>query len=46
MITTVAVVTRLRLHQELLAAAVGSRAGFAVIAISNSEAQASEMLTS
>jgi DNA-binding NarL/FixJ family response regulator len=45
MITTVAVVTRLRLHQELLAAAVGSRAGFAVIAISNSEAQASEMLT-
>jgi DNA-binding NarL/FixJ family response regulator len=44
MITTVAVVTQLRLHQELLAAAVGSRAGFAVIAVSSNETQASEML--
>jgi len=44
MITTVAVVTPVRLHQELLAAAVGSRAGFAVIAVSANEIQATEML--
>jgi DNA-binding NarL/FixJ family response regulator len=37
MITTVAVITRLRIHQELLSNAIGSRPGFAVIAIAADE---------
>jgi two-component system, NarL family, nitrate/nitrite response regulator NarL len=40
MITTVAIITRLRVFQELLASLIGSRPGFAVIAISESEADA------
>lgn len=40
MITTVAVITRLRVFQELLASLVGSRPGFAVIAICDNEADA------
>lgn len=44
MITTVVVAARLRLYQELLAAIVGSRAGFAVLAVSGSEAEAGERL--
>ena len=39
-ITTVAVFTRLRLFQELLSSFVGSRQGFAVIAVSSSEIEA------
>lgn len=45
MITTVAVITKLRLYQELLAAVVGSRPGFAVIAISASESEATKSIT-
>jgi DNA-binding NarL/FixJ family response regulator len=44
-ITTVAIITRLRLYQELLSSIVGSRPGFAVIAISASEAQAIEAVS-
>jgi DNA-binding NarL/FixJ family response regulator len=40
MITTVAIVTRLRLFQELLSAFVGSRPEYAVIAVSANEAEA------
>ena len=42
MITTVAVVTRLRVFQELLSSLVGSRPGFAVIAIADNAADARE----
>jgi DNA-binding NarL/FixJ family response regulator len=45
MITTVAVITKLRLYQELLAAVVGSRPGFAVIAISACEPEATQAIT-
>jgi DNA-binding NarL/FixJ family response regulator len=44
MITTVGVVTRLRIVQELLAAVVGSRLEFAVIGVAASEADAGRML--
>jgi two-component system, NarL family, nitrate/nitrite response regulator NarL len=40
MITTVAVITRLRVFQELLASLVGSRSGFAIVAICDNEADA------
>jgi two-component system nitrate/nitrite response regulator NarL len=43
-ITTVAVVTRLRLFQELLSSFVGSRQGFAVIAVSASELEATRVV--
>lgn len=46
MITTVAVITRLRIYQELLSAIVGSRPGFAVIAISANEQEATSALLS
>jgi two-component system, NarL family, nitrate/nitrite response regulator NarL len=45
MITTVAVITRLRIYQELLSALIGGRAGFAVIAVSASVPEATEMLS-
>jgi len=44
MITTVAVFTRLRLFQELLSSFVGSRQGFAVIAVSPSELEATRVV--
>ena len=43
-ITTVAVFTRLRLFQELLSSFVGSRQGFAVIAVSSSEIEATRVV--
>jgi DNA-binding NarL/FixJ family response regulator len=43
-ITTVAVFTRLRLFQELLSSFVGSRQGFAVIAVSASELEATRVV--
>jgi DNA-binding NarL/FixJ family response regulator len=43
-ITTVALIARLRLMQELLSSLVGARRGYAVIAISSSEIDASRML--
>jgi two-component system nitrate/nitrite response regulator NarL len=46
MITTVAVITKLRIYQELLSAIVGSRPGFAVIAISANEHDATQALVS
>jgi DNA-binding NarL/FixJ family response regulator len=45
-ITTVAVFTRLRLFQELLSSFVGSRQGFAVIAVSASELEATRVVVS
>jgi DNA-binding NarL/FixJ family response regulator len=45
-ITTVAVITRLRIYQELLSAIVGSRPGFAVIAISANEQEATRAVVS
>jgi two-component system, NarL family, nitrate/nitrite response regulator NarL len=45
-ITTVAIFTRLRLFQELLSSFVGSRAGFAVIAVSASEMEATRVVVS
>ncbi|MDX6591781.1 MAG: hypothetical protein QOJ13_977 [Gaiellales bacterium] len=45
MITTVAVITRIRIYQELLSALIGGRAGFAVIAVSTSVPEATGMLT-
>jgi DNA-binding NarL/FixJ family response regulator len=44
MITTVAIITRLRLFQELLASLVGSRPGFAVIAVSTTEREATRAI--
>jgi DNA-binding NarL/FixJ family response regulator len=44
MITTVAVFTELRLYQELLAAMLGSRLGFAVIGVAASELEATTTL--
>jgi DNA-binding NarL/FixJ family response regulator len=46
MMTTVAVFTRLRLFQELLSSFVGSRQGFAVIAVSASELEATRVVVS
>ena len=46
MITTVAIFTRLRLFQELLSSFVGSRPGFAVIAVSASEMEATRVVVS
>ena len=43
-ITTVAVFTRLRLFQELLSSFVGSRQGFAIIAVSSSEIEATRIV--
>jgi two-component system, NarL family, nitrate/nitrite response regulator NarL len=43
-ITTVAVFTRLRLFQELLSSFVGSRQGFAVIAVSATEHEATRVV--
>lgn len=45
-ITTVAVFTRLRLFQELLSSFVGSRQGFAVIAVSSGELEATRVVVS
>jgi DNA-binding NarL/FixJ family response regulator len=45
-ITTVAIFTRLRLFQELLSSFVGSRPGFAVIAVSASEVAATRVVVS
>jgi DNA-binding NarL/FixJ family response regulator len=45
-ITTVAIFTRLRLFQELLSSVVGARAGFAVIAVSAGEMEATRVLVS
>jgi DNA-binding NarL/FixJ family response regulator len=45
-ITTVAIFTRLRLFQELLSSFVGSRPGFAVIAVSASEMEATRVVVS
>jgi DNA-binding NarL/FixJ family response regulator len=45
-ITTVALIARLRLFQELLSSLVGARRGYAVIGVSSSEVDASRMLLS
>jgi DNA-binding NarL/FixJ family response regulator len=45
-ITTVAIFTRLRLFQELLSSFAGSRPGFAVIAVSASEMEATRVVVS
>jgi DNA-binding NarL/FixJ family response regulator len=45
-ITTVAIFTRLRLFQELLSSFVGTRPGFAVIAVSASEMEAARVVVS
>lgn len=46
MITTVAVVARLRVYQELLSSLVGARFEFAVIAVAASESEATRMVGS
>lgn len=44
MITTVALIARLRLYQELLSSLVGARSGYAVIGVSSDESDATRMI--
>lgn len=46
MITTVALIARLRLYQELLSSLVGARSGYAVIGVSSNESDATRLILS